>query len=100
MGLSAKKVISMLAWDQFFISFTAIFVGTGIGSLCARMFVPILQVSADAADQVPPFKMMYDLSDYIKILALVLAIIAIGLVVLSTIVKRMNVNQTLKLGED
>ncbi len=100
MGLSAKKVISMLAWDQFFISFTAILVGTGIGSLVARLFVPILQVSADAADQVPPFKMMYDFSDYVKILAVVFVIIAIGLIVLSTIVKRMNVNQTLKLGED
>ncbi len=100
MGLSSKNLIRMLIWDQVFISFSAIIVGIGVGAIVSKLFVPILQVSADAADQVPPFRMMFELSDLFKILVVVLLIIVLGLVVLSTIIKKMNVNQTLKLGED
>lgn len=100
MGLSSKKLIGMLVWDQIFISLSAILVGTGIGNIVAKLFVPVLQVSADAADQVPPFQMAVDYSDYLKIMIVVAFIIISGLIVLSTIIKKMNVNQTLKLGED
>jgi putative ABC transport system permease protein len=99
-GLSKTKVIGMLVWDQLLISGAAIGIGVVIGKLVAALYVPVLQITSSASEQLPPFLISIFPSDYAKIFAVVAFIVVSGLLVLTTIVSRLNINQTLKMGED
>ncbi len=57
MGLSVKKIIGLLAWEQLLISGTAILIGVTVGGLTSQLFVPpLLQMVYSAAEQVPPLQ--------------------------------------------
>ena len=53
MGLSVRKIIGLLAWEQLLISGTAILIGVTVGGLTSQLFVPLLQMVYSAAEQVP-----------------------------------------------
>lgn len=100
MGLSVKKIIGMLVCEQVLISGTAILVGIIIGGIASDLFVPLLQMVYSAAQQVPPFKVAAAREDYIRIYAVVLMMLSIGLSVLGFIISRIKIHQAIKLGED
>ncbi len=100
MGLSLKKVIGMLVCEQVLISGTAIAAGIIIGGYSSKIFVPLLQVTESAASQVPPFKVITDIADYMKVYAIVAIMLIIGFIALGSIISRVKISQALKLGED
>lgn len=100
MGLSSKKVIGMLIWEQILISGVAIIMGILIGSLSSELFVPLLQLGQSAAQQVPPFHVVTNRSDYIRVYSLVSIMLTLGILVLGIIVSRIKIAQAIKLGED
>lgn len=100
MGLSKANITKILLWDQIFVSGTAVLLGLIVGFVSGKLYIPVLQVSAAAADQIPSMIITSLPSDYIRIIISVLVMIVIGVVILSGILRRMNVGQTLKLGED
>lgn len=100
MGLSKTNITKILLWDQIFVSGTAVLSGLIVGFVSSELYIPVLQVSAAAADQIPSMIITSLSSDYIRIVVSVLIIIVIGVIILSGILRRMNIGQTLKLGED
>ncbi len=100
MGLSVKKIIGMLVCEQVLISGTAILVGIVIGGIASDLFVPLLQMAYSAAQQVPPFKVAAAREDYIRIYAVILMMLTVGLSILGFIISKIKIHQAIKLGED
>jgi len=100
MGLTKFKIVSMLLWEQLFISGSAIAAGFGVGVLASQMFVPLLQLIYTPHQLVPPFFITFARSDHTAIYVAVGGMLIIGLAVLGVIIKRLKVDQILKLGED
>lgn len=100
MGISFGQIIGMLLSEQVLTSAAAILFGVIIGNTVSDLFVPLFQLSFSAADQVPPFSVVRQLSDYVQLYSVVGAMLAICLVVLGIRVSRMKITQALKLGEE
>lgn len=100
MGLSVKKIIGLLAWEQLLISGTAILIGVTVGGLTSQLFVPLLQMVYSAAEQVPPFKVAASGQDYIKIYTVVAIMLSGAIGFLGMFISKIKIHQAIKLGED
>ena len=100
MGMSMKSLIELLVNEQMFITLTAILLGALVGEITARLFVPLIQISYSAADQVIPLIIGTDLQDYANLYTVVGVMISICLIVLAIYVSKIKIAQALKLGED
>lgn len=100
MGMSMSRVIGMLACEQVLVSGAAILLGIIIGGLSSDTFIPLLQIVYNSADQVPPFKIMANAADYIKIYAVIGTMLLMGFLTLWRIISRIKIDQAVKLGED
>jgi putative ABC transport system permease protein len=100
MGMSAKRVILMLVFEQIMISGAAIVVGLIIGGIMSDLFVPLLGLVYSAADQVPPFMVTASRTDYLRLYAVIGSMLVAGLALLGVLISRIKVSQAIKLGED
>ncbi|MBP3967090.1 ABC transporter permease [Paenibacillus lignilyticus] len=100
MGISFMQIIGMLLSEQLLTSAAAILFGVLIGNAVSSQFVPLFQLSFNASDQVPPFEIVRQLSDYVQLYSVVGIMLTIGLAVLGIRVSRMKITQALKLGEE
>lgn len=100
MGMSLTKVIGMLACEQILVSGAAILLGIIVGGLTSDTFIPLLQIVYNSADQVPPFKIMENAGDYIKIYAVIGTMLLVGFLTLWRIIAQIKIDQAVKLGED
>lgn len=100
MGLSVKKVISILICEQVLISGIAILMGVVIGGLTSNQFVHLLKSVNNNIEQVTPFRVVSFSSDYIKIYIVVTLMMLVGMSFLGWFVSKINISQAIKLGED
>ena len=100
MGLSLKKIIGMLIWEQVLSTALSIIAGIAIGDLTTRLFVPLFQLAYSGAEQVPPFKMLALATDYLKVYGVVGFMILLGTSILARIISRIDMAQAIKLGEE
>ena len=100
MGLRQSRVILMLVAEQVLISGAAIGAGILVGWLASLLFIPLLQLTSSAAEQVPPFLIVALGEDMVKIGAVALAMLALGAVLFRWIVARIRIHQAIKLGEE
>ena len=100
MGMSMRSIIGMLLWEQILISGVAILAGVILGGATAQIFTPLLQMVYDAADQVPPFRVVANRGDYVKIYSFIGIMLSIGFAALGVMISRIRIAQALKLGED
>ena len=100
MGMSMRSLIGLLVNEQFFITFTAIALGALVGEVSSRLFVPLIQLSYSAADQVIPLMIVTEARDYVNLYTVVGTMIVICLVVLGVYISKIKIAQALKLGED
>lgn len=100
MGMSYGEIIAMIVYEQILVSGVAIVVAVVIGGIASDLFVPLFQSLYDASERIPPFVVTSLRSDYLKIYAIVLAMLVVGFVVLGRIIKKIKISQALKLGED
>ena len=100
MGLSVRKLISMIICEQILTSGAAIISGIYIGLISSKIFVPFFQLVFDAYSQVPPFKVISYVSDRIKIYILISFTLVIGLAILGFLISRIKISQAIKLGEE
>jgi len=82
------------------VSLVSIAMGFVIGGIASDMFVPMFRTMYDAADQVPPFRVQGDPGDYIKMYVIIAIMLIGGFAVLGGIIRKININKALKLGED
>jgi putative ABC transport system permease protein len=99
-GLSKGKVIGILAVEQVLISGFSIVVGVVTGVFASKLFVPMLQIASNAENQVPPFHVVTDLTDFQRISIIVFFMLAIGITVLGFLISKIKIAQVIKLGED
>ncbi len=99
-GLSKGKIIGILTCEQILVSGIPILMGSVIGGIASELFVPLLQVVHSAATQIPPFKVVANPGDYIKIYAVISLMLIVGLSILSLITSRIRIHQAVKLGEE
>ena len=100
MGMSMSSLLGLLVNEQFFITFTAIALGAMVGEISSRLFVPLIQMSYSAADQVIPLQIVIERSDYVNLYTVVGIMIVICLAVLAVYISKIKIAQALKLGED
>ena len=100
MGLSLSKVIGIIGCEQLLVSGAAIVAGIAVGGVTSDLFIPMLQLVYNAAEQVPPFKIVADAGDYIKIYSVVAIMLVVGFSTLWRIIARIRIDQAVKLGED
>lgn len=100
MGMSFREIISMIIYEQLLVSGVSIFLSIIIGGIASNLFVPLFQVLYNVTDQVPPFVVVSQRSDYIKLYCIVLFMMLVGFLVIAKLIKSININKALKLGED
>jgi putative ABC transport system permease protein len=100
MGLTQRNVLEIIIWEQLLISGIAIVAGICIGGITSDYFVPLLQLVYSKAEQVPPFRVVAFREDYLRIYAVVGAMLCVGIFILRTFIGHLKIDQALKLGED
>lgn len=99
-GLSLRQLIGMLGLEQLLTSGVAILIGVLVGNVASRLYVPNFQFAFNPSSLVPPFKVMFDAADFIRLYSIVIIMLLLGLGILSFMLSRIRVHQALKLGED
>ena len=100
MGMSMKEIISMLVCEQLCISGLSVAAGVGTGLLAARLYIPLVQLAYAPADTVIPLEVTSAAGDMVRLLVTVAAVMAVCMVVLTVLIRRIRISQALKLGED
>lgn len=100
MGVTFKEIIATLGYEQILVSLASIAMGIVIGGVGSDLFVPLFRTMYDAANQIPPFIVRGDGGDYIKLYVLTAIMLVGGFAVLGSIIRKININKALKLGED
>ena len=100
MGMSKKNIFSMLVMEQVFSTLLSLVAGSGIGILASHMFVPMLQMTYTAGNNVLSTPLMTWTSDMIRLFAVIITVIAACLVILARLIYRSKITSALKLGED
>ncbi|QGR00201.1 ABC transporter permease [Paenibacillus psychroresistens] len=99
-GISFRSLIFMLAAEQILTSVAAIAIGLLIGNVTSRLYVPVFQSAFDVKKLVPPFQVMFDSMDTMRLYMVVSVMLVLGLCILGWMLSRIKMHQALKLGED
>ncbi len=99
-GMPMNGITMIMVLEQVLVSGCSILAGVLVGSLGSKIFIPMLQMIYSSAQQVPPFKVVALQSDYLKVIAITLVMLVSALSVLYVLIRKIKVNQVLKLGED
>ena len=100
MGMSLKEIIAMLGYEQILVSLSSVAMAFVIGGITSDIYVPLFQNMYSVEQQIPPFIVSASAGDYIKIYVLIAIMLIGGFLVLGNIIKKININKALKLGED
>jgi putative ABC transport system permease protein len=100
MGISFRQILGMLFMEQILTSGAAIAIGMGIGWMTSVLFVPHFQLSFHPATQVPPFQVILNPNDTLRLFVVVGCMIMAGLFILGKMMARIKIHQAVKLGED
>lgn len=100
MGMRKGEISRILALEQIFCGLYSIAMGTLVGLIGSRMFVPMIQNAYAASDQVLPLELITSRSDLLQLFGVIAAVMLVCLLVISRIVAHMNISKALKLGED
>jgi len=100
MGVTFREIIGMIGYEQILVSGVSIAMAFVIGGIASDMFVPLFRSMYSPADQVPPFLVTAAQSDYIKLYLLIVIMLGGGFAILGALIKKININKALKLGED
>ncbi len=99
-GFHKGEILHMLLLEQIFAGVLAVIAGIGIGTLSARMFVPIIQTAFASASQVLPLRLIQSSDDLMRLYGFTGGVMLLSLAVLVILLFRMNVTKALKLGEE
>ena len=100
MGMSMKEINKMLINEQIFSSVLASLAGYGVGALTTMLFVKLIAIVYLPETHNIPIALAVNPMDIIKLTAVVVVMFIACFIVIRTILKKMNITQALKLGED
>ena len=99
-GMHKGELIHMLLNEQIFSGVFSILAGIGIGKLTSKMYVPMVQIAYAASNQVLPMKLITDPADMLRLYGVILFMVVLCIAVLMGLLFRLNITNTLKLGEE
>lgn len=99
-GMHRGEIFHILINEQLFCGGFAVLSGSFTGLLAARMFVPILQTAYAASDQVLPLRLLTRQQDMLRLYGVIGGVLFVCLLVLTLLVRKMNVAKALKMGEE
>ncbi|HWT74905.1 MAG TPA: FtsX-like permease family protein [Mobilitalea sp.] len=100
MGMSLREVLGMLIMEQIYLSGIPIAFGFFIGFLASKLYIPLIQISYTAEDQVIPLVIVQETGDILRVLILVILMLGLGILILGIMISKLKMVQSLKLGED
>ena len=98
-GLSVRQMIGLLAAELASLVLLGMGVGTLLGVLASRLFVPFLKMGATTEALYPPFQIEIAWVSIFEIYILLVALFLAALGVLVALLMRMKIFQAIKLGE-
>jgi putative ABC transport system permease protein len=98
-GLSVGQMVELLAAELASLILLGMGVGTALGVLASRLFVPFLRMGAATQAQYPPFQIQIAWLSIVEIYILLAGLFLAALGVLVGLLARMKVFQAIKLGE-
>ena len=98
-GLSPAEMTTFLAWELAFLILLGLGAGTVLGALISNLFIPYLQIGADAVSRIPPFEVEIAWVAIVRIYILFGVLFVVALSVLAGFLLRMKIFQAIKLGE-
>ncbi len=99
-GLTSREIIGMICCEQLLITGSSIFAGIALGNITSKIFVPLFQMIYNSEQQVPPFNIVYDVNDYLRLYAIIAFMLILCFCIIGRLINKININQALKLGED
>ncbi|MFC4600167.1 ABC transporter permease [Cohnella hongkongensis] len=99
-GVSLRQLIGMLALEQLLTSGAAVLLGIVVGNAVSVLYVPNFQIAFNPGSLVPPFKVIFEANDLVRLYTVVGVMLVVGVGILSFMLSRIRVHQALKLGED
>ncbi|MEX1031633.1 MAG: FtsX-like permease family protein [Paenibacillaceae bacterium] len=100
MGLKRGQLTTMLLMEQLLTTGLSIALGIGLGKLCSYIFLPFLQATGDSASQIPPFRIVFEAKDTMKLYWAVGVMMLIGVGLLFMQIRKLRVHEAVKLGEE
>jgi putative ABC transport system permease protein len=100
LGISSKGITLILVIEQFLTLGVSIFIGIFAGSLAGNMFIPLIKRLWYENKYVIPANNLEYLMEYLQLGAVFALIFIMSFVVLVRYLKRLKINQAIKLGED
>lgn len=100
MGLSVKNINKMLINEHIFSTFLAVIAGAIVGITTTKLFVRLFGIIYLPQKHNLDIYVYYEIFDMLKLISIILVIIIVCILILRTIVKKMNITQALKLGEE
>lgn len=100
MGMSMREINRMLINEQIFSSVLASLAGYGVGAAATVLFVKLVSVVYLPESHNIAIAIAVNPLDIIKLTTVIVFMFVICFVVIRTILRRMNITQALKLGED
>lgn len=100
MGMTVRELITMLINEHLWQSVTSVIAGAGIGYLVSRLYIPLIQIAYTSADTSLPLEVTRNLSEHIRLIAIIAAVLVVCICVLIALIRRLRMAQAIKLGED
>ena len=100
MGMRKNEILHMLINEQIFCGILSIAFGGLVGIISSRLFVPMIQITYAAENQVLPQTLITDSADTVKLFAVIAVMLCICIAVLVRNIAAMKITNALKLGED
>ncbi|MGN1084560.1 MAG: ABC transporter permease, partial [Lachnospiraceae bacterium] len=100
MGMRKNEILHMLINEQIFSGVTSILFGGLVGVLSSKLYVPMIQITYAAENQVLPQTLITDSADTVKLFAVIAVMLCICIAVLIRNIAAMKITNALKLGED
>lgn len=98
-GLSIRQMVNLLAAELASLVLIGSGIGTVLGVLASRLFVPFLQMGASAQAQYPPFRIVIAWPSIFEIYILFAILFLAALGAMGALLVRMKIFQAVKLGE-
>ena len=100
MGVTFKQITGMLVIEQTLTGLYCIIAGLISGYIASILFVPMIQIAYQGADNVLDMQLITQPSDVVELVAVIFAVFLICMGVLMRQISSMKISQALKLGED
>ncbi|MCL4263883.1 MAG: FtsX-like permease family protein [Anaerolineae bacterium] len=98
-GLSQGQMLVFVACEMGFLILTGLGLGVLLGSWISQLFIPFLQIGAEASDLVPPYLVEIAWSAVNQIAILFGLLFVVAMAALGLLLRRMKIFQAVKLGE-